>query len=100
MMFTSTRLGHYLKVSFSLFSSYITTMEEIVSTTFYATISSSLMIFLSSEKKKRLPYLSNSSYSSSFLVEVPLLRQLVQWFLSWMTGILWMDGKSRYAAGL
>lgn len=43
-MFTSQRLGHYLKVSFSLFSSYITTMEEIVSTTFYATISSSLMI--------------------------------------------------------
>lgn len=44
-MFTSQRLGHYLKVSFSLFSSYITQMEEIVSTTFYATISSSLMIY-------------------------------------------------------
>ena len=48
----------------------------------------------------KIPFHSNSSsYSSSFLVEVPLLRHLVQWFLSWTTGILWMDGKSRYAAG-
>jgi len=48
------------------------------------------------EKKKNL----TPKNPISFFVEVPLLRQLVQWFLSWMTGILWMDGKSRYAAGL
>ncbi|PHT80119.1 hypothetical protein T459_18171 [Capsicum annuum] len=52
-------------------------------------------------KGKRKPLTSASLmmtkkiFSNSGPSFVNIIDQLVQWFLSWMTGILWMDGKSR-----